>query len=570
MTRTSLLAVAVAAALSVAGCATTPPTGPQLPVGAPPISPEIEKRAELVYQVLAGEITGKLGNLEEATKHYLEAAKLSDDPEIAARTAKIALYARDYDLAFDAVKRWVALEPDNPEALRMAAVLHVQMEQPEKAAEYLARVIDQAGEKAYESSFAHINLMLGGEGMTQAALETMDLLRKRYANVVHAQQTYAEMAYRAHDYAGAKAAAEAALKLDPDSRKAQIVRFRSMLALGDVEAALAGMKRLVDADPADVELRHNYARMLVQARRYEQALAQYERMLAERPDDMDLIYSAALLEIELGRKAAARARLDRLTESPTHRNEAFYYLGVLAEEEGNVPEAVQWYSRIHDGEYFFEAKSRIAMLMAQNGQIDEARNYLHSLQEKAASEPMKLRLYLLEGELIRDHQGPRKAYDFYSDLLDRYPDNTDLLYARAMVAENIGHIDWLERDLKKILEKEPDNATALNALGYTLADRTDRYREAYDYIEKALKLRPDDAAIIDSMGWVKYRLGDLEAAIDYLRKAYSITPDAEIAAHLVEVYLKRGEKEKAREVLGEALKAAPDDERLLQVKGMLD
>ncbi len=570
MTRTSLLAVAVATVLAVGGCATTQPAGPQLPVGAPPISPEIEKRAELVYQVLAGEITGKMGNLEEATKHYLEAAKLSDDPQIAARTAKIALYARDYDLAFDAVKRWVALEPDNLEALRMAAVLHVQMGQPEKAAEYLARVIDKAGKEAYESSFAHLNLMLGGEGMTQAALETMDLLRQRYPDVIHAQQTYAEMAYRFHDYEAAKQAAEAALKLDPGSRKAQIVRFRSMLALGDVEAALDGMKRLVDADPGDVELRHNYARMLVQARRYKEALAEYERMLAERPDDMDLLYSAALLEIELGNKAKARERLQRLSESPNHRNEAFYYLGVLAEEEDNVPEAVQWYSRINDGEYFFEAKSRIAALMAKNGQIDDARNYLHSLQDKAASEPMKLRLYLLEGELIRDYQGPQQAYDFYTGLLDRHPDNTDLLYARAMVAENIGHIDWLERDLKKILEKEPDNATALNALGYTLADRTDRYEEAYDYIEKALKLRPDDAAIIDSMGWVKYRLGDLEGAIEYLKKAYSITPDAEIAAHLVEVYVKLGEKEKAREVLTDALKIAPDDERLMQVKGMID
>jgi len=572
MTRKSLLAAMVALTLGAGGCATTRPAAEMpLPLSnAAPLDPAIEKRAELVYEVLAGEITGKLGNLEQATEHYLQAAKLSDDPQIAARTAKIALYAKNYDLAFEAVKRWVELEPDNPEALRMAGLLYVEKGQPQKAADYLAKVIDAAGKEAYESSFAHLNLLFGGEGITPAALETLDILRKRYPDVVHAQQTYAEIAYRAHEYEKAQQGAEDALKIDPGFRKAQIVRYRSMLALGEVAPALLGMKQLVDADPHDIELRHNYARMLVQAGRFDEALAEYERMLQERPDDMDLVYSAALLEIELGRKDKARKRLNRLTESTNHREEAFYYLGVLAEEEGNVQEAVQWFSRIHSGEYYFQARSRIATLMAKNGQIEDARNYLESLRDKTDNESMKLQISLLEGELIRDFEGPRQAYDFYTELLERYPGNSDVLYARAMVAENIDRIDWLERDLKTVLEKDPDNATALNALGYTLADRTDRYDEAYRYIEKALKIRPDDPAIIDSMGWVEYRMGNLDAAAKYLEKAYSITPDAEIAAHLVEVYARLGKKEKARKLLEKALKAAPDDKRLLKVKELLD
>ena len=557
----------VALVLGASGCAVTKSSSRvQVPVDATPISPEIEKRAELVYQILAGEITGKLGDLEQAKQHYLEAAKLSDDPQISERTAKIALYSQDYDLALKAVERWIALQPDNVDALRMAGVLYVQKGDPEKAAEYFAKVIDAAGKDAYETSFAHLNLLFGGDTVSADELKTMDLLRQRYPDVIFAQQTYAEMAYRAHDYEAALQGAEAALKLDPGDRKAQIVRYRSMLALGDVDTALAGMKRLVDADPDDVELRHNYARMLVQAKYYEKALAEYERMIATRPDDMDLVYSAALLEIELGRKDKARKRLLRLSESPNHRNEAFYYLGVLEEEQGNTKEAIEWLSRIHEGDYYFEAHSRIATMMAKNGQIEDARNYLHKLQQQAASEEKKLQLYLLEGELINDIEGPQQAYDFYSELLKTYPDQSDLLYARAMVAENVDRIDWLERDLKKVLEKEPKNATVLNALGYTLADRTDRYQEAYDYIEQALKLRPDDPAIIDSMGWVKYRMGDLEAAERYLEKAYRITPDAEIAAHLVEIYWNRGKRNDAKKLLDSALQASPDDKKLLQLK----
>lgn len=557
----------VALVLGASGCAVTKSSSRiQIPVDASPVSPEIEKRADLVYQVLAGEIAGKLGDLKQATQHYLEAAKLSDDPQISARTAKIALYSQDYDLALRAVERWIALQPENVDALRMAGVLYVQKGEPEKAADYLAKVIDAAGEKGYETSFAHLNLLFGGEAVSADALKTMDLLRQRYPNVIYAQEAYAEMAYRAHDYEAALQGAEAALKLDPSDRKAQIVRYRSMLALGDVDSALAGMKRLVKAHADDVELRHNYARMLVQAKRYEEALAEYERMIAKRPDDMDLVYSAALLEIELDRLEKAKKRLLQLTESPNHRNEAFYYLGVIEEQQGNTKEAIGWLSRIHDGDYYLEAYARIAAMMAKNGQIEDARNYLHRLQEQADSDDVKLQLYLLEGELVRDFEGPQQAYDFYSQLLKRDPDRGELLYARAMVAEKIDHIDWLERDLKKMLEQEPENATVLNALGYTLADRTDRYQEAYDYIEKALKLRPDDPAIIDSMGWVKYRMGDFETAERYLEKAYRITPDAEIAAHLVEVYWKHGKLDQAKQLLTAALKQSPNDKKLLQLK----
>ncbi len=567
MNKVSLFAVTTALLAGVSSCASLKPaTVPQPVLAESEISPEIAQRAELVYQVLAGEITGKLGDLKQATEHYLEAAKLSDDPEIAARTARIALFSKDYDLAFDAVNRWVELEPGNPEALRMAGLLYVHKGEPDKAAEYLAKVIDAAGEDAYEASFAHLNLMFGQGEINGNELKTMDLLRQRYPNVVYAHQTYAEMAYRAKNYEAAIVGADAVLAIDPANKQARIVKYRAMLSQGDADAALAGMKQLLASEPDDPELRHNYARMLVQARRYEEALREYDRILGTKPDDKDLIYSAALLDIELKHYPKARQRLNTLIESPNHRNEAFYYLGRIDEDEGKLAEAIEWYSRIHDGDYYFDASSRIATLMAANGQLEDARNYIRSLREQTSNQSVQIQLYLLEGELIRDRQGAQQAYDFYDEVLKTYPDNTELLYARAMVAESIGHIDWLERDLLTIIKREPENATALNALGYTLADRTERYQEAEQYIRKALKIRPADPAILDSMGWVKYKLGDLQGAEEYLRKAYAITPDAEIAAHLSEVRWLQGKKREAREILREALKTSPKDSRLLELQ----
>jgi len=448
----------------------------------------------------------------------------------------------------------------------MAGLLYVQMGEPEKAADSLAKVIDAAGKDAYEASFSHLNLMFGQGPVTQNELKTMDLLRKRYPGVTYAHQAYAEMAYRAHDYDAAIAGADAVLAIDPGNKTSEIVKYRAMLSQGLIDEALAGMKKLLKSNPNDIQLRHNYARMLVQAKRYPEALAEYEEIIAKKPDDLDLVYSAAILDIELKRYSEARKRLNQLIESPNHRNEAFYYLGRIAEDEGKMAAAINWYKKIHEGDYFFDAHSRIATLMAKNGQLEEARHYLTELRDQTNNETMQIQLYLLEGELVRDRLNPQAAYDFYDQTLKTYPDNTELLYARAMVAEQIGHVDWLERDLHTILKREPQNATALNALGFTLADRTTRYKEAEEYIRKALEIRPNDAAIIDSMGWVRFKQGDLKGAEAYLQKAYQITPDAEIAAHLSEVRWAMGQKEKAREVLRHALESSPDNSRLLELQ----
>ncbi len=549
-----------------AGCASLQRPVDQFvpPIASPEIRPEVADRAELIYQLLAGEMAGKRGLVEAATEHYLKASELSPDPKIAARTARIALFAKNYDLALGAVNRWLVLEPGSEEAHQTAGVLEVRRGNPQQAAEHFIAVIDQG--KNPESAFSQLGLLLGREKVTASEFEVMNLLRKRYPESLYAHRGYAELAYRGKKYDLAHAAIVAALQIDPNDRVSRVLQNRILLDTGKVDKGLQGMQSMLAASPDDFDLRYNYARMLVKAKRYDQALTEYEKVIAAEPDDLDLLYSKALLEVELKHYDQARISLKSLLQSPHYRSEAVYYLGRVNEEQKNYEEAIGWYSKIHEGEYYFEAQSRVAEMLARLGDLTAAREHLARVRNRIDNEALQIRLYLSEGQLLTEAGAYQESYDFYNQTLEKFPENTDLIYARAMMAEKLGHLDWLERDMHWILEREPDNATALNALGYTLADVTDRYEEALGYIQKALELRPDDPAILDSIGWVNYRMENYDEAERYLRKALVTLEDAEISSHLGEVLWARGEHEDAKKTIRNALKSSPKDSRLLELK----
>ncbi len=571
-----LLVLAPIAAIGIVGCASMSPAERGAVAATPLETQRVEiaqtglpeaaqQRADLVFELLAGEIAGVTGRLEQAIEHYGKASALSNDPAVAARTARIALYAKDYPLALQVTKRWLALEPENVEARQAVGLLLVRLNKPEDAVEHLVKVIEH-GPTNYEIAFTQLGLLFGQDKVTSAELTVMQLLRERYPQEPRAHRVYAELAVTTDDKAGALAAAEEALRLAPRDVPARVLRNRLLAGGERADEAIVDMEQLIREKPDDEGLRTNYARMLVQAGRYEKALVEFERMLADFPENPDLEYSVALLLLEQKQYPQARLRLENLLESGQYTNEAAYYLGRIAQDETLYDQAIGWYLRVRSGDYAIESQTRVADMLAKLGQIDKAREHLAELRQQVDDEALQVRLYLAEGQLLRDAKRSQEAYDWYSASLQRFPDDPDLLYARALTAEKIERLDWLERDLLAIIAQDPENATALNALGYTLADRTTRYDEAFRYIDKALALRPDDPAIIDSMGWVKYRLKDYEAAERYLRQAYAKLPDAEIAAHLGEVLLVRGETDQARELVLNALQQAPEDERLLELK----
>ncbi len=530
-----------------------------------PVQPEVKQRSDLIYEVLAAEVAGKLGNLPGAAEHYVRASELTDDEIVAERAARIALFARDFDAALKAINRWSEINPDSLEAHQLAGLLYVRKKEPEKAIAHFVPFIDNQPEK-HSEAFARIVQLLKGDEVTPEALQVMAGLRDRYKDEAIAHRSYAELAFGAEKYSDALKALDTALKLNPGDRDARVLKNRVLLETGKVDAALADMKKLVAENPDDVQLQLSHARMLVLAEHYEQALKTFVAVLKKRPNDPNIIYSTALLEIELKHYAQAEKYLKRLLSMATHRNEANYYLGEIAQERKQFDQAIGWYNKVQAGEYYLEAQIRIAEMLAKLGQLDQARGHLSRLRKQQSSDALKARLYLAEGHLLQEEGKYQEAMALFDEALAKHPGNVELLYGRAMVGEKMGQLDILERDLNAILEKEPDNAATLNALGYTLADKTDRLQEAQALIEKALALKPDDPAILDSMGWVKYKLGDLQTALQYLRKAWAKLPDPEVAGHLVLVLWELGQQQQARETLQKALNEAPDDNRLLKLK----
>jgi tetratricopeptide (TPR) repeat protein len=327
---------------------------------------------------------------------------------------------------------------------------------------------------------------------------------------------------------------------------------------------------MIQARPDDTDLRLAYAQMLVKAKRYEGARKQFEYVASKQPKNADLLYTLGLLNIEIQHYDDATTYLQRVLKLGKHVVDSSFYLGRIAENRGLYQDAIGWYIRVNEGQYVIEAQLRIAVMLAKLGHMDKAREHLARMRLELDNAEQQIDLFLMEGNLLEE----AKAYDaglrLYNRALDNYPGHIDLIYARAMLYEKMDRIDLMEKDLRQILDKDPGNATALNALGYTLADRTDRYQEALQYIQMALRERPNDPAVIDSMGWVQFRLGNLDAAERYLRKANALLDDDEIASHLGEVMWVRGNRQEALDLLKEALKKFPDSQKLKSLIRRID
>jgi len=255
--------------------------------------------------------------------------------------------------------------------------------------------------------------------------------------------------------------------------------------------------------------------------------------------------------------------LERMVRWNRRSGEAHYYLGGIAERRSDTTAALQEYVQAGEGYEFIPAQARIASLLANDGLWEEARAHLDNLRTQKPEH--RQQLILIEAQLLADRGQEQEALDFLDAILQQEPENVELLYYRAMTGQRFGQLDILEADLRRVIELDPDNADALNALGYTLTDQTNRHEEALELIEKALTIKPDEAAFIDSLGWVQYRLNNFEMALTYLRRAYEMFRNDEIAAHLGEVLWVAGDKSEANQIWEEALELAPESEILKNV-----
>ena len=518
---------------------------------------------DMLYNLLAAEFAGNAGDVDASLNYYSEASKSIEDSRIAARTAYIALYGGHYDETLKALDRWRELEPDALDLSRMYAVTYLKLKQPEKAVPHIEDILSD-----YDSSSAEVALavkqLLAKEASTEDAYVVLQKLNEDDTDNKHMLVLQSRYAAQLEQYDEALEILDQVLEIDPSLDEVLIIKARILVAQGKHEEATLLIKQVLDDHPDNTSLRLQYARMLVEQREMDAATEQYAILQQQMPDDGEITLSLALLYIETQNLDEAVVALKHLVDIDKNVAVANYYLGRIAQNQGDEKQAISYYLGVKTGEYVFDSQLRIGVLLAVLGKPDEGLVKLEALAEDQTSWPLRVKAYLAQGEILRSERRFKEGVEMYSRALQQKHDDTTLLYARGLMAEKVDRLDMAEADLLKVISKEPDNADALNALGYTLADRTSRYKEAQEYIKRAAALVPDDPAILDSLGWVSYRLGEMDEALKWLSKAFEKLEDAEIAAHYGEVLWHTGQKEKAREIWDKGKKQNADNPVLIE------
>jgi tetratricopeptide (TPR) repeat protein len=517
----------------------------------------------VLYRMLVGELAGHRGDYARAVDEYATLAAELDEPAVAERAAKIAAFAGRREEALAAASRWVTLQPESVEAHHVKAVMLMRSGDTDGALREFLGVLD-ASPAVASQRLRMITGFLGREDDKNAAADLMARLVEARPNDDDAWFALAVLSLRAGRNQTARDALEHLLADEsavPDDTIAGT--YISVLQqLGDVDTAEQWLEGRVRRHPESVELRTLYARLLADLQRFPESRKQFELLARRAPDNTEVRFALGLLYLQEGRLDQAQSTFERLAQGEERRNEALMYLGQLAEQKGEPARALEMYRKVEDPAARFDAGLRSAVLLANQKDVAAARALLQSLPVESVAQRDQLQRF--EAELLAEAGELVEAMTVYDAALadDRY--DTDLLYGRAMLAERLGRLDVLERDLRRIIEREPGNAQALNALGYTLADRTDRLQEAEGYIRRALEASPNDFYILDSMGWVLHRLGRSQEGLEYLRRAQALRPDPEVAAHIAEVLWSLGRRDEARGVWEEALRNSPENPIILK------
>ena len=514
---------------------------------------------DVMYHILTAEVLGADGDFSGAAAAYLEAALLSEDPEIAERAARIAVSAGEWQMVTLAADRWSMLDPSSLDALELAAGSRLR-EGDFVGAEYqLGRILELTGSDQ-EHGWRIVIALLAPVGDAVRANKVLDRLLEEFDGGSDVSALYARSRLAANfgDLEQALELADQALELD--STEADLLAWSGRLAanLGDETLALSRYQQAWEVSPDNEQIAMAYAELLKQSG----SLLSGQEVLAQLPDSPDMRFARVIFALDGGdRKGAESLYAGFSSVQYDDQSEAAFQAAQSAELLDLPREAIKWYEQV-SGEKLTRSTMRRAFLFAGLGDVDVARELLEQLRSGADAE-VRSQSYQAEAQILLETGERDEAFSLLNGALESFPDDISLRYSRALVAVGLGQLELAERDLRGIIAVQPDNAAAINALGYTLADLTERYEEAEELILLAYELQPDDASIIDSMGWISYRLGRLSEAESYLREAWRLMRNAEVAAHLGEVLWVRGQKDEARSTWQLGTEMESDNEILI-------
>lgn len=531
----------------------TPEAVPATPAAQPRATATRPFPGDTFYDLLVAEVGLRRGAYELALDNYRQQARATRDPQVAARAARLAQFLRADRAAAETAALWVELQPDDLEANFTHAMQLAKQERPLDALPFMVKVLE-GGAQANFAAIAASGAQLP-EAEQEQLLRRLKALQSRHPDNAELLTGQALLLQQSGKRDEALALVRDVLSEHPTATNALLIETRLLQEMGREQEAFTRLEQVVTQHPHNRRLRLQYARLLTN-KDMEQARQQFEILVQQSPFDADLLLSLALLSRETGAVEEARRYFDQLLEMGERVGEAHYYLGQLAEQRDDFPTALTHYQQIPPGSEFLAGIARaIEILLADEG-LDGVNRFLDQVREQHPEAAVQL--YLVESELLMERQQVQSGRDLLTQALTRFPEQPNLLYARSLFSEKLRDLPALESDLRSILQRDPDNVHALNALGYSLANLTDRIDEAYQLIRRAHDLKPDDPAILDSMGWAEYQRGNLQLALDYLERAYAAFPDAEVAAHLGKVLWELGRQKEAVELWLSALKKDPD------------
>lgn len=528
---------------------------------APPSAAELEADllGRTVFQVLVGEIALQRSQPDMALSAYADLAQRTQDPRVVARATEIALATRKFDIALELARQWVKLDPNNQRGHQALAATLVAMDRTDELAPEISALLAHDKTNLGEN-LLRLNRMLARNSDKAAVQRVIDAVAQPYAGIAEAHFAMATAAANANDNQRALGEVDKALELRPNWEMAALFKTQ-LLARQSLPGAIDFLAPFVERTPDAKDARLALARMLIAEKRYDESRQHFTRLLKDYPDNPEVIYPVAMLALQQGDTTTGKAQLEKLLKGDfPDKNAVHYFLGQIEEEQKNNEAALAHYREVISGEQLIAARARSANLLVQAGRIEEARQIIHGTPGRTEAE--RTQLLLAESQLLREAQRPAEAYALLEAALAKQPDNVELLYDAALLAERVGKPEVLEAYLTRLIGLKPDHAHALNALGYSLAERNIRLPEAYDLLTRAVALAPNDPFIMDSMGWILYRQGKLNEALSTLQKAYGLKADPEIAAHIGEVLWTLDRKAEAGRFLREAAKKYPDNEVL--------
>jgi len=513
---------------------------------------------ELMSHYLAAEIAAHDGDLATAFEHYMQVMTPANEVSIARRATHIGLHLKS-EAVTEAAKLWTQLAPDDLDAWKALLVLRVNAGDRSGAVQAIESLM-KAAETEQSDGFIQVAAVVAEGDNKELGLELVKNLVVRHDRDPRAHYALAIAYFAQKDQEAAEASLREALSLKKDDPKVWILLARILdvqKRTGDSEELLRqGVEQLPDNDL----LRLSYAEHLVIHEKYQQAYSEFKLLHKSLPENDDITQALGSLAIELHHWNDAREIWSEMMSGHGKKDRALYFLGQIEEGSGDSVKALQYYNKV-GGALRTDAKIRSAQLLAKQGDLPKALKMITTARLSAMEDAV--RLYLVESDLLSDANKGMQAMGLLDKALAEHPQQVDLLYARGMLGDDMGSLQILERDMRTIIKIDPENAQALNALGYTLSVYADRLHEARDLIRSAYELMPESAAILDSMGWVEFRLGNLEEAEKYLRMAAERDKDSEIMAHLGEVLWVRGDHEEANQIWQDALRLEPESKHLL-------